>query len=285
MRLVLAPNDDRALSKALDAAPIGVFDSGMGGLAVARYLQQSLPKENFIFFGDTAHLPYGSRSPKELMGYFEVIVDFLLQHRIKALVVACNTMSTVAGEWLRDQFAIPVINVIDPIAARLSGVYERGQRLGLVGTTVTVNSGVYEKRIRQHGGRFALEAWAVPELVPMIEELRIDNGGIERLLKSYADRFNWRQLDGMILGCTHYPWVYQQFQAVLGPKVKLWDAGEVTAQQLKDQLIAHDLLTSSAAREQGDWLFYLTELRPNIQNLIARFWRDYDLRVVNWQGE
>lgn len=265
-------------------SPIGVFDSGVGGLAVARYLQRCLPQENFVFFGDTAHLPYGDRSAQELLAYTKAISQFLLAHNLKALVVACNTVSTIAGDWLRVNLNIPVIDVINPVARHLSAVYRPGQQVGLVGTKVTVSSGIYEKRIRLNGGYFDFKAWAMPELVPMIECININHTKVQQLLKQYADRLTWSQLDGLILGCTHYPWVYEQFREVLSERTDLWDAGLITAQELRAQLTAGNLLNTDDATKSGNWLFYLSESRANVQDLIARFWGGCQIELVKWYG-
>ncbi len=285
----------KAGAKAKAKNPIGIFDSGMGGLAIARALKRYLPQEDFIFLGDTLHLPYGNLSPDIIASYGQTMVQFLAQQPVKAIVVACNTVSSVLGDWLAwyaTVLQLPIVNVIDPLARQVSGYYHAGQTVGLVGTVATIRSGVYEQRIWEQGGRFALVTWALSKLASLIERQPMDMVAIERLLHSYADDpvQGWKQqpLAGMILGCTHYAWVGSQFQALLGDTVRVWDAEEATAQALVGQLQQAELLrtASSSAYAPGQWRFYLSKMQPNMLQTIHHLWQPAEIAqisLVRWQ--
>lgn len=266
---------------------IGVFDSGMGGLSVAQALKQALPRENFIFIADSAHLPYGDRSAAELAEYSQGMADFLAKQPIKALVIACNTVSSLFSKQLSQQLNIPVVNVIDPLAAKIGGFYQKPAHLGLVGTALTIKQGYYADKITSSNPELTLSSWAMPELVPMIEQKPIQREKIFEVILDYAKRYHWEKLDGLILGCTHYPWVYQEFRAALDRAapyhdVTLWHANLATANSLKELLAKEGKL--NGAEDVGSWHFYLTQPKANLAYNIQLNW-EYEpdlIQYLNW---
>lgn len=211
--------------------PIGLFDSGLGGLTVLRELQRSLPDERFVYLGDTARLPYGTKGSSTIMRYALECASFLLRHDIKALVVACNTASSIALSMLRETIPCHVIGTIDPAVARAVAVTQRGG-IGVIGTDATIASGAYERALAAAAPGCEVSSIACPLFVPIVEQGMLDGEIVEKIVELYLSKFDLGRIDTVILGCTHYPLLKDAIARFLGSGVTLVDSGYPIAQEL-----------------------------------------------------
>lgn len=209
-------------------APIGVFDSGIGGLTVAHELIRQLPGESLIYFGDTARVPYGPKSPDTVRRYSREIAAFLQGEGVKAIVIACNTATAHALQALREELTIPVIGVVEPGARAAVRASEEGH-IGVIGTVGTVKSGAYERAIRALEPDLRITARACPLFVPLIEEGWTDSEATRLVAQQYLEPLIAADVDTLVLGCTHYPLIKPLLADVLGPSVRLIDSAEETA--------------------------------------------------------
>lgn len=224
------------------AAPIGIFDSGIGGLTVARSIRQVLPNEQLIYFGDTAHLPYGDKSTAAIQAYSVKIADFLLGKGCKVIVIACNSASAAAFELVQAYVGskAKVFNVIDPAVAYIRENYHR-KTIGLIGTKQTVLSGVYQKKIAALENEITFQALATPLLVPMIEEGFASNRISAEIIDQYLKSEILAGIEALILGCTHYPLIKNQVEAYYHGKVEVIDSATIIAASLEAFLKYHNL--------------------------------------------
>jgi glutamate racemase len=211
-------------------APIGIFDSGIGGLTVAHAVMQQLPRESVTYFGDTARVPYGPKSPETVRRYSLEIASFLVQQQIKTLVVACNTATAHALPALRESLTIPVIGVIEP-GARAAVRATRNGHVGVIGTAGTIKSGAYERALRALEPGLRITARACPLFVPIVEEGWIDHEATRLIAREYLEPLLREEVDAVVLGCTHYPLLKSVIVDVLGPGVALIDSAEETARE------------------------------------------------------
>src|SRR6266545_5905365 len=211
-----------------DPRPIGVFDSGLGGLTAVRELFRALPAESVVYFGDTARLPYGSKSGATVTRFSLEIASFLVKQNIKCLLVACNTSSSHALATLTRHLAIPVVGVIEPAVRAAVALSPRG-RIGVIGTLGTVGSGAYASAIARALPGASVPSRACPLLVPLIEEGWIDHPVTRAVAEEYLGELKRERLESLILGCTHYPLIAPLVSALMGPEVKLVDSGAEAA--------------------------------------------------------
>jgi glutamate racemase len=223
-----------------NAAPIGVFDSGMGGLTVVREMISQLPNESIIYFGDTARVPYGPKSPDTVLRYSREITTYLKGEGIKALVVACNTATAHALPALRREFDIPIIGVIGP-GARAAAAVTKSKRVGVIGTAGTIKSGAYEKEIRKLLPDVQLTAQACALFVPLVEEGWVDSEPTRAIARNYLAPLVTAQVDTLVLGCTHYPLMKTVIGNVVGREVRLIDSAHETAREAAEVLREHGL--------------------------------------------
>jgi glutamate racemase len=243
--------------------PIGIFDSGVGGLTVAKEIARHLPNESIIYLGDTARVPYGIKSPETVIRYSRQNAKFLKEKGIKLLVVACNTSSAVSLSILREETDMPVIGVIEP-GARGAVRSTRSGNIGVIGTEATVKSGAYEKAINQWsvGSGQWLEkevevvAKACPLFVPLAEEGWFENEVAETTAEIYLKDFRGNGVDVLVLGCTHYPLLKKTIQKTVGDKVVLIDSAEETAREVEFLLKEKGLLSDGKSRFVD---FYVTD--------------------------
>jgi glutamate racemase len=222
------------------SAPIGVFDSGIGGLTVVSALIRRLPHERVLYFGDTARVPYGPKSPDTVRRYAREITGWLQAEGVKAVVVACNTATAHALPALRAEFSLPVIGVIEPGAhAAVEAVHERG--IGIIGTAGTIASGAYAKAIWALEPNATVVAQACPLFVPLVEEGWIDHPATRLIAREYLAPLVAAHVAAVVLGCTHYPLMRSLLADVLGPRVQLIDSAEATADETARVLEAQDL--------------------------------------------
>jgi glutamate racemase len=229
----------------MNSFPIGIFDSGIGGLTVAHAVTSLLPNENIIYFGDTAHLPYGDKSSAAIQAYSIKICNVLLQQKCKVILIACNSASAAAYELVREYVGskAKVINVIDPVIDYLSNTYSE-KTIGLIGTKQTVNSNIYRKKIDALNKGIALKSLATPLLAPMIEEGFFNNNISENIIQEYLRNPELDGIEALILGCTHYPLIKKQIENYYQGKVSVLDTSEIVAKNLKQYLTENQLFNS-----------------------------------------
>lgn len=227
----------------INASPIGIFDSGIGGLTVAHAIKSLLPNESMVYFGDTAHLPYGDKSEAAIQAYSIKITDVLLQKGCKVIVIACNSASSAAYELLKEYVGkrVRIINVIDPMVKLVTSSWA-GKHVGLIGTKRTVQSGVYNQKISQAPSHITLHTLATPLLVPMIEEGFFNNQISHEIIAQYLSDPLLQDIEALILGCTHYPLIKRQIATYYNGNVTLLDSSEVVAQALKEHLKQEGIL-------------------------------------------
>jgi glutamate racemase len=224
-------------------AAIGVFDSGIGGLTVAHAIIQQLPAESVVYFGDTARVPYGPKSPDTVRRYSQEIADFLQSQGVKTIVIACNTATAHALTMLREKLPIPVIGVVDP-GARAAVKATKTNRIGVIGTVGTIKSGAYERAIRALDPDAIITARAAPLLVPLVEEGWNDHPASRLVVEEYLQPFIAADVDTLVLGCTHYPLLKPLLAEVLGGRVQLIDSAAETAAETRRTLEEHDIVSS-----------------------------------------
>ena len=217
---------------------IGIFDSGVGGLTVARAIKQQLPGYDMMYFGDTAHTPYGTKSAETVVGYTINNIKFLLSRGAELIVIACNTASSVAAAPVLKQFSVPIFEVITP-AVELAVQASKNLNFGIIGTRATITSGIYEKKIMESQPRAKIHSVACPLLVPLVEEGWLDKAETAMIIKKYLRPLKTRQIDTLILGCTHYPLLKKVIQRKIGKRVRLIDSSISVAGGVKAFLAAN----------------------------------------------
>lgn len=219
----------------MNRAPIGIFDSGIGGLTVARAIYERLPHESTIYFGDTARVPYGPKSPDTVRRYSLEILHWLLGQGVKAVVIACNTSTAHALEALQAESPVPVIGVIEP-GARAAVAAMRTGPIGVIGTAGTIASNAYTRAILSARPGTAVHQRACPLLVPLVEEGWFEHPAAELIAAEYLEPLKQARVDVMVLGCTHYPLLKPLLQRAMGPDIRLIDSGQETASVVEGAL-------------------------------------------------
>ncbi len=238
-----------------DARPLGVFDSGIGGLTVVRALTNELPQENIVYFGDTARVPYGPKSPQVVRDYALQDTDVLLEHDVKMIVVACNTVSAVALDVVQKRAKMPVVGVIIP-GAEAAVNASKNKRIGVIGTLGTILSNAYTNAIRHIDPKAKVSGQPCPLFVPLAEEGWIDHKVTELVAKEYLFPLTVEKIDTLVLGCTHYPILRNTIEKVTNRAVTLIDSGEATAGVVKRLLAEKEMANTST-------------LKPNLQFTVS----------------
>ena len=248
-------------------APVGVFDSGVGGLTVAREIMRNLPNENIVYFGDTARVPYGSKSKNTILRYSRQIVRFLRTQNVKAIVVACNTASAYALEDIRKELDIPIIGVVKP-GAKVACETTANGRIGVIGTEATIHSGIYTSFIRRQKPDVQVVGKACPLLVPLVEEGWIKDPITMEVARRYLEEFRQYDIDTLILGCTHYPLLRSMVAEIMGEKVTLVNPAYETARGLKTLLEKESLLNPNPGVDQSQMhhKFYVSDAAEKFKN-------------------
>jgi glutamate racemase len=218
-----------------DLRPIGVFDSGIGGLTVVKALRDLLPNENITYLGDTARVPYGPKSAETVQRYATELATMLIKENAKALVVACNTVSSVAIPLLTEKFPVPVIGVIEP-GARAALDVSRNRHIGVIGTRATIRSGAYEKALRAADGTVQVSSQSCPLLVPLIEEGLLNDDVTDRMILRYLEPLMNAEIDTLVLGCTHYPLLTGAIGRVLKRQIMIVDSAHNCARAAEEML-------------------------------------------------
>ena len=252
----------------MNRAPIGIFDSGLGGLTVARAIYQCLPGESTIYFGDTARVPYGPKSPETVRRYSREILHWLLDQGVKAVVIACNTSTAHALDVLQTESPVPVIGVIEPGAAAAAAV-EGDAPIGVIGTAGTIASGAYARAIHRIRPEARVEQRACPLFVPLVEEGWFDHPAAELVAREYLSPMSAAGIGTLVLGCTHYPLLKPLLQRVLGRGVRLIDSGEETASAVARALRTDGL--SAPAGAPATHRFVVSDDEPRFRQVGSRF--------------
>jgi glutamate racemase len=248
--------------------PIGIFDSGLGGLTVAKKIFWLLPNENVIYFGDTGRYPYGPRSKKIVVRFSLQNVNFLLERKVKFIVVACNTASAVALEMLRKNHDIPMVGVVEP-GARAAVKATKNGKIGVIGTLGTINSGAYQKAIQGKSNQLEVYAVPCPLFVSLAEEGYIEKKATSLIAAEYLNPLIKKGVDTLVLGCTHYPLLKKVISRVMKGKVTLIDSAQETAKEVKTLLTRHQLLRNSPQRSYRK--FYVSDIPDRFVEVGERF--------------
>lgn len=254
--------------KNISTQPIGVFDSGIGGLTVVKALRKNLPNEDIVYFGDTARVPYGSKSAQTIIQFALQDAKFLLSRNVKMIIVACHSVSSVALDQLRKSFRLPIIGVIEP-GAQAAVKATKNKRIGVIGTQATILSGAYEKAIRIISTDIEIIARSTPLFVPLVEEDWLASPVTYQVAKTYLGPMLHEKIDTLLLGCTHYPLLKNTIQKVFRNKIKIVDASLETARQTKKILEQKQILNTF--RHNNQIRFYLSDITPNFSEISRRF--------------
>lgn len=259
---------------------IGIFDSGIGGLTVVRAVMDTLPGYDIVYFGDTARTPYGNKSERTVIEYSLENTEFLAGKGAKIIVMACNTASSVATEAVKSRFEMPVYEVISP-AVDLA-LEKTGEKIiGVIGTRATIKSGIYERKIRQLSPETKIYSMPCPLLVPLVEEGWINKPETRMIVKKYLHPLKTRQIDTLILGCTHYPVLKNVIASKIGSKVRIIDSSVALAGQIK-QFLDDFPRVDSELKKNGQTRFYVSDVTPQFEKTArAVIKQDIKLTPVN----
>ncbi len=247
--------------------PIGIFDSGLGGLTVVKAIQKELPREKLVYFGDTARIPYGTKSPDTIIRYARQIIRFFRKEQnVKCVVVACNTSSAWALEKVRGEFPIPILGVIEP-GAYAAVEATRNGRIGVIGTEGTIASCAYVKAIRHLMPKAKVFSKACPLFVPLVEEGKTSGPVTEAVVREYLKPLTKAKIDTLVLGCTHYPLLKRTISKVAGKRVRIVDSAEETARNLHRNLDIHGIELSG----HGGGKYYVSDLSRKFKEQAQRF--------------
>ncbi len=252
----------------MNSAPIGIFDSGIGGLTVARAIYERLPQESTIYFGDTARVPYGPKSPETVKRYSLEILHWLLSQGVKAVVIACNTSTAHALRALQEATPVPVLGVIKPGARAAVAASDEGP-IGVIGTAGTIASDAYSRAIQALAPGIPVVQRACPLFVPFVEEGWFDHPATELVAADYLRELRQACVRSLVLGCTHYPLLKPLLQRVMGPEVKLIDSGQATAAALES--ILKDKQLEAAAGAAVDHRFVVSDDEARFRQVGSRF--------------
>lgn len=255
--------------------PIGIFDSGIGGLTVTKAVVNLLPRESLVYFGDTARVPYGDKSAATIKNYAMQIVDFLLGQNCKMILIACNSIAAAAYDEIKKHVGdrALLINVIDPLVAHLAQNYTH-KTIGLIGTEQTVKSGVYQRKLTDLRVAIKLRTLATPLLVPIIEAGFVQHKLIDVALEEYLSRKALANIDALILGCTHYPVIKRSIDDYYKSAVEIIDAASIVAREVARQLERHEMLHDGAVRTMGERLFYVSDYTDAFAENARQFFGD-----------
>lgn len=249
--------------------PIGIFDSGVGGLTVAKEIKRLMPQENLIYFGDTKHLPYGDKSKEAIIEYSVKIAKFLLEKNCKAIVIACNSATANAlkevVEVVNNQAL--VFDVINPVAEKVA--FEIHTNVGVIATKATINSGLYRKSIRKHNKFIKVDELATPLLVPAIEEGFKNHAITHSIIYHYLSNQKLKNIETLILGCTHYPLLIDEIRQYYGNRVRVIDSPNIVANQVRHSLEKRHLLNEQNPQPTYD--FYLSDITKNFEKISKKF--------------
>lgn len=247
--------------------PIGVFDSGLGGLTVTRAIRDRLPQESVIYYGDTARVPYGAKSRDTIIRFTREALQFFAHHDVKCVVIACNTASALAQDAVREEVSVPLLGVIEP-GAQAAVAATRARKVGVIGTTATIASDVYAQAIRRLDPRITVYSQPCPLFVPLVEEGWTEREATRLIVEEYLQPLRTARIDTLVLGCTHYPLLAGVLQEYMGPGVTLVDSAQTCAAHLEALLTQHGLRAPDGT---GEETFFVTDMAARFSELGARF--------------
>lgn len=250
--------------------PIGIFDSGIGGLTVANAISTHLPSESLIYFGDSAHLPYGEKSADAIKYYAIRITKFLIDQGCKMIVIACNSAASTAHEVLLDFFGnrVQIVSVVDPLVDK---VIEMGHKnVGIIATKATVNTHVYKQKLLEQNSKLNITELATPLLVPMIEEGFYQNDISQSIIEKYLSDPSLDNIETLLLACTHYPLIKQEIEDYYQNKVAIYDSTDVVVEKVKQHLLEHKLLNDGERKNT----FYVSDYTTSFEETTRRFYKD-----------
>ncbi len=242
---------------------IGIFDSGIGGLTVVRAIMDELPGYDIIYFGDTARTPYGTKSGQTVIDYAVQNTQFLINQGAKAIIMACNTASSVATDTLKKNFTLPIFEVITPAVNRALKETKKSV-IGVIGTRATISSGIYEKKIKEQNPDARVYCAACPLLVPLVEEGWLKKPETRQIVKKYLHPLKTKQIDTLILGCTHYPILKSIIQHKIGKRVRIISSSTAVAEQIKNFLLSSPGIDRKLAKN-GKSDFFVSDLTPQFE--------------------
>ncbi|MBI2020264.1 glutamate racemase [Candidatus Daviesbacteria bacterium] len=251
--------------------PIGIFDSGIGGLTVVKEILKELPSENIIYLGDTARVPYGTRGKEVITKFALDLANFLLKKKVKFLVVSCNTISSICLDVIEYISPVPVLGVIQPAVDEALKTTRSGV-IGVIGTPATIASKIYEKKLKRKNPKLKVKTVSCPLFVPLAEEGLINHAATKLVAKEYLKGFKNNGIDTLILGCTHYPILRSIIQQTVGPKVTLIDSAKPTAKKLNELLEEKNLLRSE---EKVRHEFFVTDAPERVYKVADNFFGDH----------
>lgn len=260
----------------MDNRRIGFFDSGLGGLTIIPHLLKMLPKEGVLYYGDTARTPYGSKDESTIIKFAGEVVEYLISCDVKIIVIACNTVSAIAVDSLRERFKdIPIIEIITPTARRIADTLNFNDNIGIIGTRGTINSKVYHKKIKARNPSLNIFETPCPAFVPLIEEGIIDSEIMELTVKHYLDDFiNKNNINQLILGCTHYPFLRKHFLK-LYPNLNIHNPSEIIIPRLIEVLDEYDMFSDDVKHDNK---FYASDLSENYVKMVLNITKGTNLK-------
>ena len=260
-------------------APIGVFDSGVGGLTVAREIMRQIPNERIVYFGDTARVPYGSKSKDNIIKFSRQIISFLQTENVKAIVIACNTASALALDEMQQEFDLPILGVVKP-GAKVAVETTVNKRIGLIGTEANIRSGVYTRYIKSLDDEAKVFEKACPLFVPLVEEGWLHDDITLQVASRYLEELKEKDIDTLIMGCTHYPLIRSTIRKVMGDKVNLVNPAYETAIELKN-LLERDNLANKCDVDSpsGMYRFYVSDAEEKFK-LFANSILPFDITMT-----
>jgi glutamate racemase len=251
----------------LQDRPIGIFDSGLGGLTVVKEIIRLLPRENIIYLGDTARVPYGPRGVETIKKFSDEDTKFLISKHVKAIVIACNTSSAVASKYLKDKYkSVPIFEVIESAS---NDAMVKGKRIGVIGTYATIGSHAYTEKILKSKSGLKVFGQACPLFVPFIEEGEIKSPALKIIAKKYLSNLKKQKIDTLILGCTHYPIIENVISGEIGKNVKLINPGKSIAKEISTYFKNNDLLNTQ--KKNGDVEYFVTDLTDRFTKVAEMF--------------
>ncbi len=262
---------------------IGMLDSGVGGLTVAKQIIKTMPAEKIIYFGDTLHLPYGPKSKKEVSTYVNQIIKYFESRNVKTIILACNTATSMLLKDLRKKLNLPLFGTIDGVAYTVNKI-SANKKIGIIGTQGTINSGAYQDALKKENTDFIIHAKACPEFVGLVENGKFDGSEVEMTIKKYLLPLKEKGIDSLILGCTHYPYLIPVIKKVLGDQIKLINPAETMALKAKNILAVRGMI--SGKHEQpidfNEHEFYVSNLNKLSHEFLDRGTEFLDLPHLNF---
>lgn len=248
-------------------SPIGIFDSGVGGLTVAKEISKLLPYSSIIYFGDIAHLPYGEKSANSIKNYAKRITSFLIKKKVRAIVIACNSASSYAIDTVKNTaVSIPVFNVIDPVINYIKNNGNKKETIGIIGTKATISSGIYEKKIKKINPEIICKSMATPLLAPMIEESLAGTSLSKNILNFYFSKQEMQNINSLILACTHYPLIEKDINEIFNNKIKVLNSAKLVALELYEYFKNKNCIKSKANHK-----FYVSEYTSYFEKIAKNF--------------